>query len=253
MTTHTHPEAAILCKCREMILLLNVHLNHFPKHEKYGLCQSIRQAAYDVYALLAECQKRYHNKTSLSKLDVRHEQLRMLINLSFELGYYDFHNHKRDRGDAEAQRRFVRKHSLFRFSRSLKAGDVPSLNSILGNASRTASHAHMCKRLRGERPDLFPELREAGSSFRGAVLAAKPVFDPKPSAVRESSGATRFAANSYEAPGFIESSELVPVLHGFSGSNVERNRNTLAYTGSCEGNRVFDNKPQVGRRRLDFV
>ena len=71
MTTHAHPEAAILCKCREMILLLNVHLNHFPKHEKYGLCQSIRQAAYDVYALLAECQKRYHNKTSLTKLDVR--------------------------------------------------------------------------------------------------------------------------------------------------------------------------------------
>lgn len=90
-----------------MILLLNVHLNHFPKHEKYGLCQSIRQAAYDVYALLAECQKRYHNKTSLTKLDVRHEQLRMLINLSFELGYYDFHNHKRDRGDAEAQRRYT--------------------------------------------------------------------------------------------------------------------------------------------------
>ena len=57
MTTHTHPEAAILCKCRELILLLNVHLNHFPKHEKYGLCQSIRQAAYDVYALLAECQR----------------------------------------------------------------------------------------------------------------------------------------------------------------------------------------------------
>ena len=84
MTTHTHPEAAILCKCRELILLLNVHLNHFPKHEKYGLCQSIRQAAYDVYALLAECQKRYHNKTSLTKLDVRHEQLRMLINLAFE-------------------------------------------------------------------------------------------------------------------------------------------------------------------------
>ena len=107
MTTHAHPEAAILCKCRELILLLNVHLNHFPKHEKYGLCQSIRLAAYDVYALLAECQKRYHNKTSLTKLDVRHEQLRMLINLSFELGYYDFHNHKRDRGDAEAQRRYT--------------------------------------------------------------------------------------------------------------------------------------------------
>lgn len=64
-------------------MLLNVHLNHFPKHEKYGLSQSIRQAAYDVYTLLVEGQKRYHNKTTLSKLDVKHEQLRMLVNLLF--------------------------------------------------------------------------------------------------------------------------------------------------------------------------
>lgn len=88
-------------------MLLNVHLNHFPKHEKYGLSQSIRQAAYDVYTLLVEGQKRYHNKTTLSKLDVKHEQLRMLVNLAFELGYYDFHNHKRSRTDGEAQRRYT--------------------------------------------------------------------------------------------------------------------------------------------------
>lgn len=107
MTATSHPEAAILHKCREMILLLNVHLNHFPKHEKYGLSQSIRQSAYDVYALLVEGQKRYHNKTSLTKLDVRHEQLRMFVNLAFEMGYYDFHNNKRDRSEPEAQRRYT--------------------------------------------------------------------------------------------------------------------------------------------------
>jgi retron-type reverse transcriptase len=56
------------------------------------------------------------------------------------------------------KRRFVRKHSLFRFSRSLKAGDTPSLNSILGNARRSASHAHLCRRVRAERPDLVPLL-----------------------------------------------------------------------------------------------
>lgn len=56
------------------------------------------------------------------------------------------------------KRRFVRKHSLFRFSRSLKAGDVPSLNSILGNALRTSSHAHMCRRIRDERPELTPQI-----------------------------------------------------------------------------------------------
>lgn len=56
------------------------------------------------------------------------------------------------------KRRFVRKHSLFRFSRSLRAGDAASLNSILGNALRTASHAHMGRRIWVERPDLINQL-----------------------------------------------------------------------------------------------
>ena len=40
------PEATISLKCRELIKLLNINLNHFPRHEKYGLCQEIRQAVY---------------------------------------------------------------------------------------------------------------------------------------------------------------------------------------------------------------
>jgi len=100
------PESSIFHKCRAMIQLLNTHLNHFPKHEKYALANDIRCAAYDVYAILVECQKRYHNKTTLTKLDVRHEQLRMLVNLAFEMGYYHFHNGKSERSDAEANRRY---------------------------------------------------------------------------------------------------------------------------------------------------
>jgi len=55
-------------------------------------------------------------------------------------------------------RRFVRKHSLHRFSRSLRRGDTTSLQSILGNARRTASHAHLARRVRAERPDLTRHL-----------------------------------------------------------------------------------------------
>jgi len=51
-------------------------------------------------------------------------------------------------------RRYLRKHSLYRFSRSLRRGDVASLQSILGNARRTASHAHLTHRVHTERPDL---------------------------------------------------------------------------------------------------
>jgi hypothetical protein len=54
------------------------------------LAQEIRQAAYGVYALIVECQKRYQKKTSLTNLDIRHEQLRMLVRLAYELGYFGF-------------------------------------------------------------------------------------------------------------------------------------------------------------------
>lgn len=101
-----NPDALVFYKTRELIKLLNVQLNHFPRHERHGLCQEIREAAYDVYQLLVECWKRYHNKTALTRLDVRHEQLRMLVNLAFELGYFDYHHNKRGRSEAEAQRRY---------------------------------------------------------------------------------------------------------------------------------------------------
>lgn len=107
MSNNPYAKAAIFHKARELIKLMNVHLNHFPRHEKYALCQEIRQAAYGVYSGLVECQKRYHNKTGLTRLDVQHEQLRMLLNLAFELGYYDYHDSKRARTDAEALRRYT--------------------------------------------------------------------------------------------------------------------------------------------------
>lgn len=57
--------------------------------------------------------------------------------------------------------RFVRRHSLHTFSRSLARGDVPSLTSIMGHARHTATHAHFCRRLQQERPDLLPALPPA--------------------------------------------------------------------------------------------
>lgn len=90
-------------KAREMIKLLNVYLNHFPKHEKYGLAQEMRRTAYEIYALITECRKRYHKKTSLTNLDIKHEQLRMFIQLAFELGYFQFKDNKRTDKSPERQ------------------------------------------------------------------------------------------------------------------------------------------------------
>ena len=90
-----HSEAELHRKFVEMAKLLNVYLNHFPKHEKYGLALEIRRAAYDVYGYIVEAQKRYHKKTALTNLDVRHEQLRMMTHLAHELGYFEFRGGER--------------------------------------------------------------------------------------------------------------------------------------------------------------
>lgn len=90
-----HDEAKLDQKFMEFAKLMNVHLNHFPKHEKYGLALEIRRAAYDVYGFIVEAQKRYQKKTSLTNLDIRHEQLRMLVRLAHTLGNFEFKDSKK--------------------------------------------------------------------------------------------------------------------------------------------------------------
>jgi hypothetical protein len=99
-------QAKMQHKAREMIKLLNIYLNHFPKHEKYGLAQEMRRTAYEIYALITECRKRYYKKTSLTNLDIRHEQLRMFVQLAFEMGYFEFKDGKRtDKPESQARHR----------------------------------------------------------------------------------------------------------------------------------------------------
>lgn len=91
-----HSEAILNRKYMEMIKLLNIYLNHFPKFEKYALSNNIRNTAYEVYDLITECQKRYYKKTSLTQLDVAHQKLRMQVYLANELGYFAFKDGRKD-------------------------------------------------------------------------------------------------------------------------------------------------------------
>ena len=92
-------------KYLEIAKLLNIYLNHFPKHEKYALCQQIRNCLYDIFGLITEAQKRYHKKTTLTNLDIKHEQLRMFVNLANDLGYFGFKDGKG--GDEKAVHRYL--------------------------------------------------------------------------------------------------------------------------------------------------
>lgn len=105
-TTSIHAEAGLHRKLVLLAQQLELYLGHFPNCHKYALTQQIRIAYLDVYNLVTEAQKRYHKKTTLTQLDVRHEQLRMLVNLAHELGLFDFSAGRRD-ADAPGVRRFL--------------------------------------------------------------------------------------------------------------------------------------------------
>ncbi len=92
----THSEPRLYRKLVEFLKLLNIYLNHFPKHEKYALANNIRNTAYAVFDLITEGEKRYLKKTTLTNLDIAHEKLRLQIYLAYELGYFQFRNGKQD-------------------------------------------------------------------------------------------------------------------------------------------------------------
>jgi hypothetical protein len=94
--TSIHAEAGMHRKLVLFATQLEGYLAHFPNCHKYTLTQGIRQAFLDVYNLVTECQKRYFKKTSLTQLDVRHEQLRMMIHLANELGLFNYSAGRKD-------------------------------------------------------------------------------------------------------------------------------------------------------------
>lgn len=105
----TNSEAQLNKKYMEFVKLLNIYLNHFPRHEKYALSNRIRNTAYEVYDLITEAQKRYFKKTTLTDLDIIHEKMRMQLALANELGYFNYTAGKEAKESREelAQHRYL--------------------------------------------------------------------------------------------------------------------------------------------------
>ena len=114
-------------KMLDIIRQGEIYLNHAPRHEKYALCQRIRLLQLDVDMLIVEGRKRYWNKTSLTKLDVAHEQLRHLWRIFYELGYFDYHRQKKLDDPEKAVRRFTTMNIL-----------INELGAMIGGVIKTA-------------------------------------------------------------------------------------------------------------------
>lgn len=100
-------EVTLNRKFVEMMKLLTIYLNHFPRYEKFALTNDIRNTAYRLYDLITECQKRYYKKSSLTALDIEHEKLRMQIILAHELGYFAFKDGSKNIEKAKPEHRFL--------------------------------------------------------------------------------------------------------------------------------------------------
>jgi hypothetical protein len=105
-------EATLMLKMENLLMLLHGNLQHFPAHEKFNLTQEIRRLQYEVLIGIVECEKKYHNTTSLTKLDIAHEQLRTLVNLAYKFHYFEFHNGKRERSISDALHKYTSVSSL---------------------------------------------------------------------------------------------------------------------------------------------
>lgn len=79
---------------REMIKYLNVMLVKFPKHEKFLMAGKIRELGYTIFESVIAVDKKIHKKTTLTEMNIAHEMLRQLVNLTYELKYIDSQKHR---------------------------------------------------------------------------------------------------------------------------------------------------------------
>ncbi len=99
-----HSESILNRKFIEFAKLLNIYLNHWPRHERYALSSRVRNTTYEIYDLITESQKRYYKKSTLTNLDIMHEKVRMQLYLAYELGYFEFKDGRRtDKSPEELQ------------------------------------------------------------------------------------------------------------------------------------------------------
>lgn len=88
-----------------------------------------------MYGLLVECKKRYYAKTTLTKLDICHEQLRALVLVYHRLGYFDYHKQKEMHDAATALRRFTTINYMINEIGAMIGGIMKSLKAEMAEKS----------------------------------------------------------------------------------------------------------------------
>lgn len=124
-------ETVLNHKFIELSKLLNIYLNHFPRHEKYALANTMRQTAYRLYDLITECQKRHFvEKFLYEELHMEYSHW-MISKIKRGINFVGYRTWK--------SVKFVRKHSMYKFRRAMKKAQIESMASLIGHAKGTAT------------------------------------------------------------------------------------------------------------------
>jgi DNA polymerase III alpha subunit len=83
----------LLQKVQDMMKYAYPILHQFPKVEKFSLANDIRHTMNMVLEYTITEDKKYTKTTTLEKLDIENEKLKIYIRLSYELQYIDKHRY----------------------------------------------------------------------------------------------------------------------------------------------------------------
>lgn len=83
----------LLQKVQDMMKYSYPILQQFPKVEKFSLANDIRHTMNMVLEYTITEEKKYTKTTTLEKLDIENEKLKVYIRLSHELKYIDGHRY----------------------------------------------------------------------------------------------------------------------------------------------------------------
>lgn len=84
----------VLQKVQDMMEYAYPALAQFPKAEKFSLAQDIRHCMNQVLELTITEDKKYTKATTLEKLDIENEKLKIYIRLAMRLKYISFHTYE---------------------------------------------------------------------------------------------------------------------------------------------------------------
>jgi hypothetical protein len=88
------PVARMYQLIRTTYELFAIYSKNFPSREKFTSVTAVSNKILEMLDLYTKYNKQYHNKTTLSNLDIAHEQLKVLLDMLSDMGFFSYDNGK---------------------------------------------------------------------------------------------------------------------------------------------------------------